>query len=80
MPGDEWLAGVAGHSQRELAIASSFADPGGVRRSLTAFSRVQKSSFSLSEEKFTSRVNLVRFFLVPDVAILYVHVFVRLVV
>ena len=37
-------------------------------RSLIALSLIQNSSFSISEPKFTSRVNLVRFFLVAEVA------------
>jgi len=62
MPGDDcyqWLVSETGDSN-SLRV-SSFADPGGVKRSLTAFKRVQKSPFSLSEEKITSRVNLVIF-------------------
>ena len=37
-------------------------------RSLIASSLVQNASFSISDPKYTSRVNLVRFFLVADVA------------
>ena len=61
----------AGNSLR----VSSFADPGGIRRSLTAFSLVQKASFLLSEAKLMSRVNLVRGFLDVEVAILHQNSF-----
>ena len=37
-------------------------------RSLIASSLVQNASFSISDLKYTSRVNLIRFFLVADVA------------
>ena len=53
----------------------NFADPGGVMRSLIASSLVQNASFSISEPKYTSRVNLVRFFLVADVAAILLQKF-----
>ena len=74
IPGSEYCqpAGVvrAGQSRRasNSARVFNFADPGGVMRSLIASSLVQNASFSISAPKYTSRVNLVRFFLVADVA------------